>query len=116
MDSISEQTGTNPNTLRDFYVGIKEKKLRHELLGEELDDISYPEWVKNFELLWNQQYNTIHVQRKTVVEQQQKTANSHIGKTKAINWFAIKRLIENPKTPVALRKYWLTQLKANGKN
>jgi hypothetical protein len=116
MESISEQTGTNPNTLRDFYVGIKEKKLRHELLGEELDDISYPEWVKTFEPVWSQQYSIIPVQRKTVVEQQLKTENNSAGKTRVINWFAIKRLTENPKTPEALRNYWIARLKANGKN
>ncbi|MCL2643442.1 MAG: site-specific integrase [Candidatus Bathyarchaeota archaeon] len=116
MDSISEQTGTNPNTLRDFYVGIKEKKLRHELLGEELDVLPYPEWVKTFEPLWSQQYSSIPVQRKTLTEQQPKTVNNLIGKTKAINWIAIKRLTENSKTPEPLRNYWLAKLKTEGKN
>ena len=59
MESISEQTGTNPNTIRDFYMGIKEKKLRHELLGEKLDVLPYHEWVKTFEPLWSQQYISI---------------------------------------------------------
>jgi hypothetical protein len=117
MESISEQTGTNPNTLRDFYVGIKEKKLRHELLGEKLDVLPYHEWVKTFEPLWSQQYSSIPVQKKVKTEQQPTTTNSsQTGKTRAINWIAIKRLTENPKTPVALRNYWLAKLKAEGKN
>jgi hypothetical protein len=116
MESISEQTGTNPNTLRDFYVGVKEKKLRHELLGEQLDALPYHEWVKTFEPLWNQQYNTIPVQKKTSTIQQSKTTNNQNSKPKAINWTAIKHLIENPKTPLSLRNYWLAKLKAEGKN
>ena len=117
MESISEQTGTNPNTLRDFYVGVKERKLRHELLGEELDVLPYHEWVKTFEPLWSQQYNNIIVQRKTFVTQQLKTANSNrIVGVKGINWNAIKRLVENPKTPESLRNYWIAKLKAEGKN
>ncbi|MDR2700054.1 MAG: hypothetical protein LBC12_04490 [Nitrososphaerota archaeon] len=113
MESISEQTGTNPNTLRDFYVGVKEQKLRHELLGETLDVLPYHEWVKTFEPLWSQQYSSIPVQKKTPVERQ-KPADPN-RKPRTINWTAIKRLIENPKTPAPLRKYWLARLKAEGK-
>jgi hypothetical protein len=117
MESIAEQTGTNPNTLRDFYVGVKEKKLRHELLGEKLDVLPYHEWVKTFETLWNQQYNSIPIQRKTPTEQQPKpTNNNQTSKTKPINWIAIKHLTENPKTPTPLRNYWLNRLKAENKN
>jgi hypothetical protein len=116
MESISEQTGTNPNTLRDFYVGVKEKKLWHELLGEKLDVLPYHEWVKTFEPLWCQQYSSIPIQRKTKTEQQPTTNNNITGKPRAINWIAIKRLTENPKTPLPLRNYWLVRLKAEGKN
>ncbi|MDR0797944.1 MAG: hypothetical protein LBE70_04445 [Nitrososphaerota archaeon] len=115
MESISEQTGTNPNTLRDFYVGVKERKLRHELLGEKLDVLPYHEWVQTFEPLWRQQYSDIPVQRKNKTERQPKTSDL-TSKSRAINWVAIKRLVENPKTPIALRNYWFAKLKAEGKN
>jgi site-specific recombinase XerD len=114
MESIAEQTGTNPNTLRDFYVGVKEKKLRHELLGEKLDVLPYHEWVKTFEPLWSQQYTSIPVQRKTNAEQAPKTSNNQTTKPRTINWTAIKRLTENPATPAPLRTYWLAKLKAKG--
>ncbi len=110
MESISEQTGTNPNTLRDFYVGVKEKKLRHELLGERLDVLPYHEWVKTFEDLWNQQYTIIPVKKKTKKEPAQSKPSATERK---INWTAIKKLTENPSTPLPLREYWLRQLKAN---
>jgi hypothetical protein len=114
--SISEQTGTNPNTIRDFYMGIKEKKLRHELLGEKLDVLPYHEWVKTFEPLWSQQYTNIPIQRKHKAEQQPKTENDQTAKPRTINWTAIKRLTENPSTPAPLRHYWLAKLKAEGKS
>lgn len=116
MDSISEQTGTNPNTLRDFYVGVKERKLRHELLGEKLEVLPYHEWVKTFEPLWSQQYINIPIQRKTRTVQHTKTENNQINKARAINWTAIKRLTENPSTPKPLRDYWLSKLKTQDKN
>ena len=34
IEVVSEQAGTDPKTLLDFYAGMKEKKLRAELLGE----------------------------------------------------------------------------------
>jgi integrase len=34
IEVVSEQAGTDPKTLLDFYKGMKEKKLRAELLGE----------------------------------------------------------------------------------
>ncbi len=108
MESISQQTGTNPNTLQGFYVGVKEKKLRHELLGEKLDILPFHEWVKTFEDLWNQQYNSIPVQKKTKAEQV--PVNPATTK-KSINWTAIKRLTESTSTPAPLREYWLRRLK-----
>ncbi|HSV49497.1 MAG TPA: site-specific integrase [Candidatus Acidoferrales bacterium] len=103
MESISQQTGTNPTTLQGFYVGVKENKLRHELLGEKLDVLPFHEWTKTFDDLLNQQYDSIPVQKKT--KQPEKTA----GK-RPINWTAIKKLTENPSTPEPLRRYWQTRL------
>jgi hypothetical protein len=45
MEVISEQTGTDPNTLMDFYAGIKEKKMRAELLGEKVDIEPFHAWA-----------------------------------------------------------------------
>jgi hypothetical protein len=113
MESISEQTGTNPNTLRDFYVGVKEKKLRHELLGEKLDVLPYHEWVKTFEDLWSQQYGSIPIRKKAKADP---TLANPSATQRKINWTAIKRLVEKPSTPEPLRKYWTEKLKAEGRN
>jgi integrase len=45
IEVISEQTGTDANTLIEFYAGIKEKKMRKELLGEKIDIEPFHEWA-----------------------------------------------------------------------
>lgn len=37
IEVVSEQAGTDPKTLLDFYAGMKEKKMRAELLGEKVE-------------------------------------------------------------------------------
>jgi len=45
IEVISEQTGTDANTLMDYYAGIKEKKMRAELLGEKVDIEPFHAWA-----------------------------------------------------------------------
>jgi hypothetical protein len=45
LEVLSEQTGTDPKTLMDYYAGIKEKKMRLELLGEKVDIEPFHEWA-----------------------------------------------------------------------
>lgn len=45
LEVISEQTGTDANTLMEFYAGIKEKKMRLELLGEKVDIEPFHAWT-----------------------------------------------------------------------
>jgi integrase len=44
IEVVSEQAGTDPKTLLDFYAGMKEKKLRAELLGEKTDIEPFHAW------------------------------------------------------------------------
>jgi len=45
LEVISEQTGTDANTLLEYYAGIKEKKLRAELLGEKVEIEPFHKWA-----------------------------------------------------------------------
>lgn len=45
LEVLSEQTGTDANTLLEWYAGIKEKKLRKELFGEQIDIEPFHEWA-----------------------------------------------------------------------
>lgn len=44
LEVLSEQTGTDANTLNEYYAGIKEKKMRLELLGEKADIEPFHAW------------------------------------------------------------------------
>jgi len=44
IEVVSEQSGTDPKTLLDFYAGMKEKKLRAELLGEKVEIEPFHLW------------------------------------------------------------------------
>lgn len=44
IEVVSEQAGTDPKTLLDFYAGMKEKKLRAELLGEKVEIEPFHLW------------------------------------------------------------------------
>ena len=46
LEVLSEQTGTDANTLMEFYAGIKEKKMRLELLGEKVEIEPFHEWAR----------------------------------------------------------------------
>jgi integrase len=45
LEVLSEQTGTDANTLLEYYAGIKEKKMRAELLGEKVDIEPFHAWA-----------------------------------------------------------------------
>lgn len=44
LEVLSEQTGTDANTLNEYYAGIKEKKMRLELLGEKVEIEPFHVW------------------------------------------------------------------------
>ena len=45
MEVVVEQAGTDATTLLDFYAGMKEKKLRAELLGEKIEVEPFHAWA-----------------------------------------------------------------------
>ena len=45
LEVISEQTGTDANTLMEYYAGIKEQKMRVELLGENVEIEPFYVWA-----------------------------------------------------------------------
>jgi integrase len=44
LEVLGEQTGTDTNTLNEYYAGIKEKKMRLELLGEKVEIEPFHVW------------------------------------------------------------------------
>jgi len=105
LEIVSEQTGTDPATLLQYYAGIKEEKVRHELLGEKMERKKFNEWVNDLDNLWVQRYNQIPYRSRALVKKPERPR-----KKREINWKAIRQLVENSRTPEPLRKYWLHRL------
>jgi len=59
LDDVSEQTGTDPDTLRKFYLGVGKKKLKAVILGK-IDYIPWNDWVsKVLDPHWKTRYNQL---------------------------------------------------------
>lgn len=116
LEVVSAQTGTDPSTLSDFYLGIGKAKKRHELLGEPYPIETYGEWIHKLDQYYIKRYEEI---KKNAVatngigrQKQPKPQTPLKPKVKrVINWDAVKAMIANPKTPPTLKLYWEKRLK-----
>ena len=62
MEELSEQSGTDPSTLRDFYIGGIQRKLRHSILGEPKEvKEEWHEWIARLDGLYEKQYEDLPV-------------------------------------------------------
>jgi hypothetical protein len=46
LDDVSEQTGTDPDTLKKFYLGVGKKKLKGIILGK-IEYVPWHEWIRD---------------------------------------------------------------------
>jgi len=109
LEVVSLQTGTDPNTLMQYYAGVGKGKIRHELLGEKLEEPDYHETMKRLQPIIAQRYEEI----KDAIAATKTVTVEIDGKKvkKKINWNSIEKMASNPNTPEALRKYWTEALK-----
>ena len=64
MEELSEQSGTDPSTLRDFYIGGVQRKLRHSILGEPKEvKEEWHEWIERLDGVYQKQYEELPVDR-----------------------------------------------------
>lgn len=62
MEELSEQSGTDPSTLRDFYIGGVQRKLRHSILGEPKEvREEWHEWIGRLDGIYQKQYEELEV-------------------------------------------------------
>jgi len=59
VETVVDQTGTEPRTIIKYYRAKDEKKIRHELLGEQHDPNSFNEWVERLELHFMERYEIL---------------------------------------------------------
>ena len=59
LDDVSEQTGTDPQTLKKFYLGVGKKKLKGVILGK-LDYVPWGDWIaKTLHPHWQKRYEQL---------------------------------------------------------
>jgi hypothetical protein len=59
LDDVSEQTGTDPSTLKKFYLGVGKKKLQGLIQGK-VDYVPWNDWVtKTLDPHWKARYNQL---------------------------------------------------------
>jgi hypothetical protein len=59
LDDVGEQTGTDPSTLKKFYLGVGKKKLKGLIQGN-VDYVPWNEWVtKTLDPHWRTRYGQL---------------------------------------------------------
>lgn len=113
LEVVSEQTGTDPSTLKQFYLGIGQNKKRHELLGEPYPIETYGEWINKLDDYYRKRYEQLKTQvmwtdgftkKKEVKPKKEEKPKS--DKPHPIHWKAVDGIIASPKTPPALVPLW----------
>jgi len=56
MQIVSAQSGTDPNTLREFYAGLEQKAFQHYIQGAKIKIKPYSEWLKELQPIWRYRY------------------------------------------------------------
>jgi hypothetical protein len=95
LEVVSQQCGTDPKTLQDYYFGVETEKMRHELLGEKYEPEPFPVWleklhpyfVKRFEEIKDRCIMTAGGVRRRKKKQRVK------GKAREIRWNAIEKMV-----------------------
>jgi len=57
MQIVSAQSGTDPNTLKEFYAGLEQKAFQHYIQGIKIDIKPYDEWLKELQPIWRYRYD-----------------------------------------------------------
>lgn len=112
LEIVSDQTGTDAQTLREFYLAINPAKKRHELLGEPLEYKTWGQLIKELDPYYRQRYSEIKgnyvkvngIQKSTT--QAPKPKAEKPKKARPINWKAVDGIIASPKTKPALIPLW----------
>jgi len=107
LEIVSLQTGTDPGTLMQFYAGIGQGKIRHELLGEPYKEPDWHEVMLSLQPIVAKRFeeikNNLRLRDKLkprVKEKRRKKA------ARRISWPSVEKMIANKKTPEPLRKAW----------
>ncbi|MBA7493945.1 hypothetical protein ES702_04511 [subsurface metagenome] len=116
LEVVSQQTGTDPTTLKDFYAGLDRRKIRHELMGEEYSEPTYHEVIVAINQTVRNRYQVIKEHLRAIDGLAKKDGRKteklpKPRKPRAVNWKAVEAMIKSEKTPPHLKKAWRARLK-----
>lgn len=116
LEIVADQTGTEAQTLREFYLAINPAKRRHELLGEPLEYKTWGQLIRELDPYYRERYNQIKASYTktngiTKIQPQTRPPAPKPKVKRAINWEAVKAIIAKKNTPPNLKKYWEQRLK-----
>jgi len=115
LEVVSQQTGTDPTTLKDFYAGLDRRKIRHELIGETYEEPTYHTVIKAVNQAVRKRYEQIKENLRAVdglaKDGRRKKTEPKPRKARPINWKSIEAMVKSDKTPEHLKKAWKTRLK-----
>lgn len=114
LDTVSDITGTDANTLMQFYFGAGKQKQRAEVLGEEYAIKKWHLYVKeDLVPLFRDRYVAI----KNRPRARREKTERKIHRTASIKWGNLEARAKSPKTPPSLRDSAIRALalKAQGK-
>jgi len=102
METIVAQTGTDPGTIRDYYLAIDQGKIRHEIRGEPYKEPTYHEFINSLDPIYRARYEQIrgNLHRADGLSTKPpKPKEEKPRKRRAIAWNAIESMVKNPKSP-----------------
>lgn len=119
LESASEMTGTDPDTLRKYYVGVGKKKLKAAVYGI-IDYEAWWLWIPKFDEAYKKRYAEIRdaylkvdgLKLKAKLKAKKKEKPK---KKRPTNWKSIQGQIDSPKTPAHLKKHWRPRLELHKK-
>ncbi len=97
LEVVSQQCGTEPKTLQDYYFGVKTEKLRHELLGEKYEPEPFPVWLEKLHPHFVKRFEEIKdqcIMTPGGVKRSKKKRRTS-GKARVIRWNAIEKMVTN---------------------
>lgn len=99
LDTVSEQTGTDPTTLMEYYMATNVPKIRKELLGEIYDVEPFGVWVKKIHPIFEKRYTELkakcHIINGVVrLETPREPPKPKKRKPRKINWEAIASMLK----------------------
>lgn len=116
LDIVSDMTGTDPSTLKDFYAGIGKKRMRHEILGEEYVEEPFTKLMEKLQIVVRKRYEEIKDRLHAINGLSKRPPKKKkVKKKRPIKWKNVAKMIKAKGTPEHLKNTWKKALRLHNK-